>query len=78
MLFQRHLSLNLIKLVFQIELILPMQYINLFCYLLKDNWPHNALELAEVMFKAFSDVAKSNYGRGNATPAQFAMQVSVF
>ena len=41
----------------------------------KENWPQNALELAEVMFKAFSDVAKSNYGRGNATPAQFAMQV---
>eukprot|EP00795_Rhopilema_esculentum_P003310 gene3310-1645_t len=41
----------------------------------KDNWPHNALELAEVMFKTFSDVAKSNYGQGNATPAQFAMQV---
>eukprot|EP00112_Aurelia_sp_Birch-Aquarium-sp1_P012599 Seg265.5 transcript_id=Seg265.5/GoldUCD/mRNA.D3Y31 product="Kinetochore-associated protein 1" protein_id=Seg265.5/GoldUCD/D3Y31 len=41
----------------------------------KDNWPYNALELAEVMFKAFSDVAKTTYGRGNATPAQFAMQV---
>ena len=42
----------------------------------QENWPYNALELAEVMFKAFSDVAKTTYGRGNATPAQFAMQVS--
>eukprot|EP00794_Sanderia_malayensis_P020311 gene20311-22310_t len=41
----------------------------------KDSWPTNALELAEVMFNVFSDVAKTAYGRGHATPAQFAMQI---
>ena len=50
---------------------------NVSVFLLQDNWPHNALELAEVMFKTFSDVAKSNYGQGHATPAQFAMQVCI-
>ena len=54
-----------------------VNFLDLFLFQ-QDGWPLNALDLAEVIFKAFSDVAKTTYGRGLATPAQFAMQVSDF
>jgi len=42
----------------------------------KENWPDNALDLAEVMYTAFSNVSQSTQDRGVATPMQFATKVS--
>lgn len=41
----------------------------------KEHWPDNALEMAEVMFTAFSSVTKSSHDRDVATPAQFATKI---
>lgn len=41
----------------------------------KNAWPGNALEIAEVMFLAFSSVSKVTYGKDVATPNQFATKV---
>ncbi|XP_065660662.1 kinetochore-associated protein 1 isoform X2 [Hydra vulgaris] len=41
----------------------------------KESWPDNALDLAEVMYKAFSNLSQSTQGRGVATPMQFATKI---
>ena len=41
----------------------------------KDQWPDNALEMAEVMYTAFSSVTQSTQERDVATPVQFATKV---
>lgn len=41
----------------------------------KENWPDNALDLAEVMYTAFSNVSQSTEERGEATPMQFATKI---
>lgn len=40
-----------------------------------EKWPDNALDLAEVMYTAFSNVSQSTQERGVATPVQFATKV---
>ena len=42
----------------------------------KENWPDNALDLAEVMYTAFSNVSQSTQDRGVATPMQFSTKVN--
>ena len=44
----------------------------------KEEWPDNALELAEVMYTAFSNVSQSTQDRGIATPMQFATKVKQY
>ena len=46
-------------------------------YIEKESWPDNALDLAEVMYKAFSNLSQSTQGRGVATPMQFATKVNL-
>eukprot|EP00111_Clytia_hemisphaerica_P002309 TCONS_00006511-protein len=41
----------------------------------KESWPDNALDLAEVMYTAFSNVSQSTQDRGVATPMQFSTKI---